>query len=423
MRDERKPRPDASWYTPYLRALEITRVPELQRPWYIRWVERFAEFLKEKPLPEAVGDDVEAFTTALRSTPGTEEWKIRNAYLALRLLLTAVYGKRWEVALNAPSGNTVDGDLDPLRAVCRARCYSRRTEESYAQWVRRFLAFRKTLASDIPDAVAVRAFLEHLVIAGMVSSSTQAQALNALVFWFRQALGKEFGDLGEFQKSKRPRFVPVVLTRAEIAHLLAAMNGDTALMASLLYGSGLRLQELITLRVKDIDMERRQITVREGKGRKDRLTVLPERYRETVVRHLERVSTLWKRDSATGFSGTTFPPALERKYPAAPREWPWQFVFPASRLCIEPGTGRSRRHHIDESVLQKAVKAAVTRAGIAKRASCHTLRHSFATHLLESGADIRTVQELLGHADVSTTMIYTHVLNRPGLAVRSPADG
>lgn len=425
--DDRKPHADASWYTPYLRALEITRVPESQRSWYIRWVKIFADFLVEKPLPEAVRNDVESFTSALRSMPGSEEWKIRSAYLALRLLLTAVYGKGWEttvsVARDAPSGSTVAGDLDPLRAVCRARCYSRRTEESYAQWVRRFLTFRKTLASDIPDAVAVKAFLERLVVAGMVSSSTQAQALNALVFWFKQALGKEFGDLGEFQKSKRPRFVPVVLTRAEVARLLAAMNGDTALMASLLYGSGLRLQELITLRVKDIDMERRQITVREGKGRKDRLTVLPERYRKIVVEHLERVRTLWKRDSEIGFAGTTFPPALERKYPGAPREWPWQFVFPASRLCIEPGTGRSRRHHIDESVLQKAVKAAVTRAGIAKRASCHTLRHSFATHLLESGADIRTVQELLGHSDVSTTMIYTHVLNRPGLAVRSPADG
>ena len=420
--DDRKPRAEAPWHTPYLRALEITRVPESQRPWCIRWVERFAEYLKKKPLPDAVRDDVESFITALRSTPGSEEWKTRSAYLSLRLLLTAVYGKRWELAGDVPSGSTVNGDLDPLRAVCRARCYSRRTEESYAQWVRRFLAFRKNLASGTPDAAAVRAFLERLVIAEMVSSSTQAQALNALVFWFKQALGKEFGDLGDFQKSKRPRFIPVVLTRAEISSLLAAMNAYTALMAGLLYGSGLRLQELITLRVKDIDLECRQISVREGKGRKDRLTVLPERYKEMVVRHLEHVCTLWKCDSAAGFSGTTFPPALERKYPGAPREWPWQYVFPASRLCIEPGTGRSRRHHIDESVLQKAVKTAVTRAGIAKRASCHTLRHSFATHLLESGADIRTVQELLGHKDVTTTQIYTHVLNRGAGGVISPLD-
>lgn len=304
-----------------------------------------------------------------------------------------------------------------------ARCYSRRTEESYAQWVRRFLAFRKTPASARSDTDAVKAFLERLVVAEVVSASTQAQALNALVFWFKQALGRKLGDLGGFQKSKRPRFIPVVLTRAEISRLLAAMNGHTALMAGLLYGSGRRLQELITLRVKDLDIERRQIPVREGKGRKDRLPVLPERYREPITRHVERVRTLWKRDGETGFAGTTFPPALEKKYPGAPREWPWQYVFPASRPFIELGTGKARRHHVDESVLQKAVKAVVTRAEIAQRATCHTLRHSFATHLLESGADIRTVQELLGHSDVSTTMIYTHVLNRPGLAVKSPVDG
>ena len=201
------------------------------------------------------------------------------------------------------------------------------------------------------------------------------------------------------------------------------MKGTLELMARLLYGSGLRLHELITLRLKDVDPERRQITVREGKGRKDRLTVLPERCRGPLVSHLEQVHVLWERDLATGYAGATLQPALERRYPSAPREWRWQYVFPATRLCIEPGTGRARRHHLDDSVLQKAVKAAIGRAGIAKRASCHTLCHSFATHLLESGADIRTVQELLGHSDVSTTMIYTHVLNRPGLAVRSPADG
>jgi integron integrase len=288
--------------------------------------------------------------------------------------------------------------------------------------VHRFEDFRRTRFAGVSDAHAVRAFLERLVTTDMVSASTQSQALNALVFWFKQALGLELGDLGDFQKSKRPRFIPVVLTRAEVGRLLASMQGDTALMAGLLYGSGLRLQELITLRVKDLDLERQQITVREGKGRKDRLTVLPTRSREVLLRHLERVRTVWEADLAQGYAGATFPPALERKYPGAPREWPWQFVFPAARVCIEPGTGRARRHHLDESVLQKAVKAGIVRAGIAKRASCHTLRHSFATHLLESGADIRTVQELLGHSDVSTTMIYTHVLNRPGLAVRSPAD-
>lgn len=306
--DDSQPRADVSWHTPYLRALEITGVPEFQRPWHIRWVERFACFLKEKSLPEADRNDVETFTTALRSAPSIEEWKIRNAYLSLRLLLTAVYGKRWELAENAPCGATVDSDLDPLRVACRARGYSRRTEESYAQWVRRFVGFRKTLSSGTNDAMAVKAFLERLVITGMVSASTQAQALNAMVFWFKQALGRDLGDLGEYQKAKRPHLIPVVLTRAEISRLLSAMKGDTALMAKLLYGSGLRLQELITLRVKDLDMERRQITVREGKGRKDRLTVLPERYRELVVRHLERVRNLWERDTETGFYRCDLPP-------------------------------------------------------------------------------------------------------------------
>jgi integron integrase len=417
------PRRDSSWLTPYLRALEITRVPEAQRRWNVRYVEQFDAFLKEKPLCASTREDVESFTDSLRSARGAEEWKVQKASDALRLLLTAVYGKRWERVAGAPAGNTANPALDPLRAACRARGYSRRTEESYAQWVRRFEDYRATRLAGVSDAHAVRAFLERLVTTEMVSASTQSQALNALVFWYKQALGKDFGDLGDFQKSKRPRFIPVVLTRSEVARLLASMNGDTALMAALLYGSGLRLQELITLRVKDLDLERRQVTVREGKGRKDRLTVLSERSRGALLRHLERVHAIWESDLAQGYAGTTFPPALERKYPGAPREWPWQYVFPASRVCIEPGTGKARRHHLDESVLQKAVKAGIERAGIAKRASCHTLRHSFATHLLESGADIRTVQELLGHSDVSTTMIYTHVLNRPGLAVRSPADG
>lgn len=412
----------AMWFTPYVRAMEITGVRESQRSWHIRWVERFEKFLLKKPIATASREDVESFISSLRSEPDAAEWKIDKATDALRLLLTAVYGKSWETPGGVASGNTADLELDPLRATCRARGYSRRTEESYAQWVRRFVAFRKTQPEGRPETALVRAFLERLVVADMVSASTQAQALNALVFWFNLALGRQLGDLGDFQKSKRPRIVPVVLTKPELSRFFAAMQGDTALMAGLLYGSGLRLRELITLRVKDVDLERRQLAVREGKGRKDRLTVLPDRSREQLKTHLERVRDLWEQDLKRNFAGTTFPPALERKYPGAPREWPWQYVFPASRLSVEPGTGKLRRHHLDESVLQKSVRGAIRRAGIEKRASCHTLRHSFATHLLESGADIRTVQELLGHSDVSTTMIYTHVLNRPGLAVRSPAD-
>jgi len=342
-------------------------------------VESFASFLEGKPLHAATREDVESFTARLHSIEGMEDWKIVKAYDALRLLLTAVYGKRWDPAPVAPAGHTPDDDLDPLRAVCR---------------VRRFVVFTRSRPGAGTDASAVRAFLEHLVVAGMVSPSTQAQALNALVFWFKQALGKELGELGDFQKSKRPRFIPVVLTRTEVSRLLAAMSGETALMAALLYGAGLRLQELITLGVKDVDFERQQIPVREGKGRKDRLTILPERYREPLEQHLLRVRDLWRRDCEAGYAGTTFPPSLERKYPSAPREWGRQFVFPASRLYTEPGTGRSRRHHVDESVLQRAVKAALRASGIAKRASCHTLRHSFATHLLHCVAFLPSDAEI-----------------------------
>lgn len=414
---------DHTWHTPYLRALEISGVPEPKRQWFVGWVERFAAFLVDKQLHAADRADAEDFIRSLESNRRMEPWRLRQASDAIRLLLTAVFGKRWDTETTVPGGNTPEACEDPLRLACRTRGYSPRTEASYADWVRRFMVFRSAFGPQINDTAVVREFLERLVLVERVSASTQAQALNALSFWFTHALGTGLGDLGDFAKSKRPKILPVVLTRSEIARLFASLAGTTALMAGLLYGAGLRLREAITLRVKDIDLERRQITVREGKGRKDRLTVLAERWRAPLESYLQLVHAGWEEDSLSGYAGTTFPPALERKYPAAPREWPWQFVFPASRLCVEPGTGKLRRHHIDEGVLQRAVKAAVTRAGIAKRASCHTLRHSFATHLLESGADIRTVQELLGHSDVSTTMIYTHVLNRPGLAVKSPADG
>jgi integron integrase len=268
----------------------------------------------------------------------------------------------------------------------------------------------------------VKAFLEELVLQGKVAASTQAQALNSLSFWFNQVLGTGFGDLGGFQKSRRARRLPVVLSRNEAFRLLDAMEGVTALMAGLLYGAGLRLMEAVRLRVKDLDFESRQVLVRNGKGKKDRVTVLPERSRDRLAIHLNAVRETWKTDLARGYGGTTFPFSLERKYPRAPFEWPWQFVFPASRLSVEAGTGKRRRHHLDESALQRKVKEAALKVGFAKRVTCHSLRHSFATHLLESGSDIRTVQELLGHSDVSTTMIYTHVLNRPGLAVKSPAD-
>ena len=304
----------------------------------------------------------------------------------------------------------------------RCRGYSARTEQSYGYWVDRFLAFCRDGGVG-QDADAVRAFLERQVVAEGMSPSTQGQGLNALVFYFKHVVGTPFGDLGEFQRSKRPRKLPVVLSREEVRRLLDAVETAYRLPVAFMYGGGLRLMEALRLRMKDVDLERRQIAIRDGKGQKDRVTVLPERWRDRISTHFVEVRKILARDLELGYAGTTFWPALERKCPGAPREWAWQYVFPASRLCIDPSTGKTRRHHLHETVLQRAVRFAARKADIAKPVGCHTLRHCFATHLLESGADIRTVQELLGHSDVSATMIYTYVLNRPGLAVRSPEDG
>jgi integron integrase len=299
--------------------------------------------------------------------------------------------------------------------------YSFSTERAYAVWIQRFLSFCAERGCK-PDAGSVRDFLEHLALARDVAAATQGQALNALVFFFRHVLQQPLGTIGDFPRSRRPRHLPTVLSREEVQRLLGRMTGEYSLMAGLLYGAGLRLMECLRLRVKDIDFDRGQITVRDGKGGKDRVTVLPERCRESLREHLARVRTRHEEDLRRGVGEVHLPPALERKYANAPKEWAWQWVFPADRLSVDPRSGKVRRWHVHESALQKTVKRAARSAGIDKRVTCHTLRHSFATHLLEAGYDIRTVQELLGHADVSTTMIYTHVLNRPGLAVRSPLD-
>ena len=265
-------------------------------------------------------------------------------------------------------------------------------------------------------------FLTHLAVDGKVSASTQNQALSALLFLYRDVMGEELSWLDDVVRARRPARLPVVLTRAEVAAVLGRLGGVSWLMASLLYGAGLRLLECARLRVKDIDLDRREIVVRDGKGGKDRVTLLPASLQDSLVSHLERVCNQHQSDLAQGMGSVELPTAIERKYPRAPWEWGWQWVFPATRLYRDLATGRRRRHHLHETVLQRALKDAVRAAGLAKPASCHTLRHSFATHLLEDGYDIRTIQEILGHRDVSTTMIYTHVLNRGGRGVRSPLD-
>ena len=304
----------------------------------------------------------------------------------------------------------------------RVRGYAWRTEKTYEHWLCRYLAFCGDATPEEAGPDAVAAFLHDLAVSGNVSASTQNQALNALVFLYGRVLDMPLGQLDDFARSKRKRTVPVVMTRDEVRRVLAELDGEHREVAALLYGTGLRLMEALTLRVKDVDFEYGRIHVCQAKGKKDRFVPLPARLAEGLRSRVGSVVALHRRDLEAGHGEVLLPEALARKYPSAAREPKWQFLFPSGRLSVEARSGTVRRHHVHQSGVQRAVRAAAARAGIAKRVSCHTFRHCFATHLIEIGQDIRTVQELLGHADVTTTMIYTHVLNRPGVAVPSPLD-
>jgi integron integrase len=313
--------------------------------------------------------------------------------------------------------------LDRLREGLRARHYSRRTEQTYCSWVKRFIFFHNVRHPAEMAETEINAFLTHLAVKEKVSASTQNQALSALLFLYRHIIGREVGDLGDVIRARKPKRLPVVMTREEVKAILANLTGDKWLMASLMYGAGLRLMECLRLRVQDIDFACSEIHVLDGKGAKDRITMLPESLKAALKDHLKRVKAIHERDVADGWGRVQMPSALDRKYPNAPKDWRWQWVFPQENRWTNTQTKEQGRHHIDESLIQKAVRDALAKAGLTKRATCHTFRHSFATHLLEGGYDIRTVQELLGHNDVKTTMIYTHVLNRGPSGVRSPVDG
>lgn len=436
-----------------------------QADWYVKWVQGFAKSMKG-PLKSRSASDVLRYLEKLAGSNTMQEWHVKQAASALQFFyqeqLSIPWALKWEwdkaashaTALviknktGVPADNTTSKKslrisssvqrfddhvpglqfksthaelIERLRKEIRQRHYSLRTEQAYEAWTLRFLAFNTGKIPSDSGEEDVRAFLDYLVQERQVSASTQGQALNALVFLFKHAMGQPLGDIGTFTRSRRPRKLPEVLSVDEVERLLGEMSGVTALMAGLLYGSGLRLMECVRLRVKDIDFSYHQIKVW-GKGQKHRITMLPKRYEKELHEHLKVVKALHESDLREGHGKVFIEPALARKYPGASHEWAWQYVFPAQTKSVDPRSGKVRRHHIHETSLQKAVKSAAGRAGITKAGSCHTLRHSFATHLLEAGYDIRTVQELLGHEDVSTTMIYTHVLNRPGLAVRSPAD-
>lgn len=320
------------------------------------------------------------------------------------------------------SGTKTIGVLQKVREAIRVRHYSIRTEEAYIGWINKFILFHNKCHPADMGEKQISEYLNHLAVSGNVASSTQNQALCAIIFLYREVLKKEIGDIDGLVWAKKPKKLPVVFTRKEVKQIMEKLSGDYWIMVNLMYGAGLRLMECLRLRIMDIDFEYKQITIRNGKGGDDRTTLLPEVIIPALKEHLRNVKRQHNQDLNEGYGEVYLPYALSLKYPNAGREWRWQYVFPAKKLSIDPRSGVIRRHHVMEGELQKRVRMAIKKANIKKLAGCHTFRHSFATHLLESGYDIRTVQELLGHKDIKTTMIYTHVLKEGKAGIKSPAD-
>jgi integron integrase len=442
--------------------LERERVPASARRWYVQRAEDFVAMVRPKRLSEVSTAEITAFFPRYAREKRLTDWQFRQTVDALQLLLidlaqsSAARAVDWDhlresgrelqawhptraaamtpdaaVASNPVYGRSTATQplLRQLATTLRAERYALRTEQTYVDWCYRFLQFcgardsEEPVDTDTLGAAQVERFLAHLATDRNVAASTQNQALNALVYLFRRVLGRPLNEM-QFRRAQRPPRVPVVLTRDEVRALLGALSDTPQLLARLLYGTGMRLMEGVRLRVGDVDFGNGRIIVRDGKGGKDRVVPLPTSLVEPLRGQLAQVRQLHQDDLAAGAGAVYLPHALGRKSPNAPREWIWQYVFPSARLATDPKAGVTRRHHLHEASFQKRLKAAGQAAGIAKRVNSHALRHSFATHLLEDGYDIRTVQELLGHKDVSTTMIYTHVMNRPGvLPVRSPVDG
>lgn len=430
--------------------------------WMVRRAEQYIAAFPDRKLAEQCPADVERYLTEVGQRTEMKDWQFRQIVDAIRILfeltgvewLEQVDWEQWRASARRlePSHPTVARDyeagpaspdvdssddsnhsfaeirkthsalLDRVVKTIRVRGMAIRTEQTYVHWMMRYIAFSGNRDPTDLDASHIGRFLEYLAVDRRVAASTQNLALNALVFLYREVLGREDLDVGGFARAKRPRRLPTVLTHAEVTALLDQLDGVHQLMGSLLYGTGMRLMECVRLRVQDVDFGYGQILIRNAKRGKDRVAPLPERARDGLRDQLARVKVLHDNDLAEGYGEVYLPDALARKYPNAAKDWQWQYVFPSGRLSQDPRSGSARRHHLHESALQKAVNRAAQAAGITKRVGPHTLRHSFATHVLQAGYDIRTVQELLGHADVSTTMIYTHVLNRGGKGVRSPLD-
>ncbi len=451
--------PDSSFWQRYIDTLHQKGVIPPDDRWYVRRTEEYIDTVKNRNLSTHTQDDVTAYLAELeRRSHRLKGWQINQIIDAIQILfqtleapwLNLVDWNYWRGYYQAESGNRSRscekneadtparnkphagimnqcrkehyGLLYSLRVEIRKRGYSIRTEQAYEAWVCRFILFSGNKSPSLSGASEVTAFLHELAMRRNVAASTQNQALNALVFLYRHVVKRPLSELDEFARAKRPKRLPVVLSRADISKLFHHMPKRYKLMATLLYGTGMRLMECVRLRVQDIDFDYQQILIRNGKGNKERVVPLPKRSSSILKHHLAKVREIYENDLKLGFGEVFLPTALHRKYPNAAKEWRWQYVFPSGNLSVDPRSGQTRRHHIHENGLQKAMKKAARAANIEKNVNCHALRHSFATHLLESGYDIRTVQELLGHADVSTTMIYTHVLNRGGKGVVSPLD-
>ena len=438
------------------------------RQWYIICAKQYIEAFPDKRLATHTADEITGYLENVGRVGGLKDWQFHQIVDAIQILfqtagIDSVRGVDWGYWRDSARSLSSDHPtiarenpvtpqkqttpiqpvellkvksksfLDAVRkdhsrvigmliAEIRRRNYSIRTEQAYEAWICRFIAFCGNQDPQHLGPDRIVAFLEDLALRGRVAASTQNQALNALTFFYRQVLGKPFGELDDFARAKRPKRLPVVLDRMEVSRLLEYLEGTQYLMVALLYGTGIRLMECIRLRVLDVDFAYSQLVIRDGKGQKDRVVPLPKRLVQPLQEQLEKSRLLHEEDIKNGFGEVYLPNALARKWPNAPKEWKWQYLFPSGKLSVDPRSGKTRRHHIHENGLQKGIKRAARCAGITKKVNSHCMRHSFATHLLESGYDIRTVQELLGHADVSTTMIYTHVLNRGGQGVLSPLD-
>ncbi len=464
MSEEPRSERERRFWERYLKALHKQGVKPPFDRWHVIRAEAFIRSFSGRRLAEIGAQEVSAYLQEAGRRGDLKDWQYRQLVVAIQNLFNIVKpewgaGFDWEYwlgssrplepqhasvarqpAVSADDARTVLAErigvqgcarlvhlfpeaFTALSTVIRTRGMSIRTEKTYLHWLCRFLAFHKDRAPGAMGAAEVVSFLEHLAVGRNVAASTQNQALNALVFFYDKVLEQPLGELGPMVRAKRPKRLPVVLSTAEVKLLLSQMDGVHGLIAALLYGTGMRLLECLRLRVQDVEFERGLIMVRGGKGDKDRVVPLPSTLVPRLKAHMLEVRGLHEADLAQGRGEVYLPDALSVKYPNAPREWGWQFVFPSGRLSVDPRSGQVRRHHLHENSVQKAIHAALRRAGIERKASCHSLRHSFATHLLERGHDIRTVQELLGHSYVSTTMIYTHVLNLPGLGARSPLDG